>query len=771
MLLDGGAQRAGAVAVDQVDGGLPVQDGVVDEGIRLLDGLVDGQAQQVALHLGLPADPLKVPAVAPAAVAGLAGVALLRLGLGGDGRLFQLVGLLEPLEGHLGLDDAGPDQNVAVAVGQGQHGGQLAQFGDADLLTHPDLLQGDKVPHRVMHHVGMGKQFGRLLFGDLPGALGPLLGAGLFVLLDLAQLVGQAVGLVFHLLGQGAGLGAGGFQLVLALTDQLFLLFLGVLQLMGRLVTQPLHLVLAGLELQLEVVQLAQHRVQPLVVGRKVLLGRLDDPLGDAQLFADEEGVGFARHADAQLVGGPQGLEVEFAAGVDDAGRFEGKDLQLGVVGGGHQQNAAAAQLLDDGDGQSRAFGRVGAGAQLVQQHKGAGGGQFQNAGDLGHVAREGGQALLDALLVADVHQILLKDADLAALVRRDQKAALGHGAEQTGRLEGDGLAAGVGAGNDEGIVVAAQGDVHRHAPGRVDQGVAGPHQREGAVVADRGLEGLHLQGHPGLGQQDVDLQHGLVAELELRLDGGHLAGEGGQDPLDLLRLLGAVLQNAGVGLDDGLRLDEDGGAGGGDVVDDAADLAAVFALDRHDVPPVADGDDRLLQVLGGLHVVDQALQPVADGVFGGADLFAQLGQGVRGGVGHGVGREDGVRDLLFQPGLGGQGVEQIVGGQGVMVGRAVPGAQVLEVAQRAGHFQQLPHREDAALDGAGSQPADPFHAAKAGRTILDEQCIDGVGLIQHKADFVGGALRGQFQHFGSGLFADAAGGRPLDDLVQFQCF
>ena len=89
---------------------------------------------------------------------------------------------------------------------------------------------------------------------------------------------------------------------------------------------------------------------------------------------------------------------------------------------------------------------------------------------------------------------------------------------------------------------------------------------------------------------------------------------------------------------------------------------------------------------------MDQTLQPVADGVFGGADLFAQLGQGVGGGVGHGVGREDGVRDLLFQPGLGGQGVEQIVGGQGVMVGRTVPGAQVLEVAQRAGHFQQLPH-------------------------------------------------------------------------------
>ena len=95
---------------------------------------------------------------------------------------------------------------------------------------------------------------------DLPGALGPLLGAGLFVFLDPAQLVGQPVGFVLHLLGQCAGFGPGGFQLVFALADQLLFLFLGVLQLMGRLVAEALHLILAGFELQFQVVQLAQPR-------------------------------------------------------------------------------------------------------------------------------------------------------------------------------------------------------------------------------------------------------------------------------------------------------------------------------------------------------------------------------------------------------------------------------------------------------------------------------------------------------------------------------
>ena len=46
---------------------------------------------------------------------------------------------------------------------------------------------------------------------------------------------------------------------------------------------------------------------------------------------------------------------------------------------------------------------------------------QFQNAGDLLHVAGEGGQALFDALFVADVHEELVKHADLTALVGGDQ--------------------------------------------------------------------------------------------------------------------------------------------------------------------------------------------------------------------------------------------------------------------------------------------------------------------------------------------------------------
>ena len=239
---------------------------------------------------------------------------------------------------------------------------------------------------------------------------------------------------------------------------------------MGSLIAKLFHLVLAFLELQFQVVQLAQNRIQTLVLCRKMLLCRFNDALWDAELLADEEGVGFAGNADAQLVCGAQRLKVKFTAGIDDAFRLQSEDLQLCIVGGRHQQHTTAAQLLDDGDCQRSTLGGVCACSQLVQQDQCAGHGQFQDACDLLHVAGEGGQALFDALLVADVHEELVKYADLAALVGRNKEAALCHGTQQTGRFQGDCLAAGVRAGDDKRIVVSAQRDIHRDALFGVDE-------------------------------------------------------------------------------------------------------------------------------------------------------------------------------------------------------------------------------------------------------------------------------------------------------------
>ena len=166
---------------------------------------------------------------------------------------------------------------------------------------------------------------------------------------------------------------------------------------------------------------------------------------------------------------------------------------------------------------------------------------------------------------------------------------------------------------------------------------MAGADQIKGRICAHSGLKGLQLQCKPRLCQQDVDFQHGLVAVLELRLNGGHLCGKGHQNALDLLCLLCAVLQNAGVCLHHSLRFHEHRSARRGYIVDDTAHLAAVLAFDRHNVPAVADGNHAFLQVFRGIHIAHHAFQPVADAVFGGSDLFAQLCQRAGGGIRHGV--------------------------------------------------------------------------------------------------------------------------------------
>ncbi len=114
--------------------------------------------------------------------------------------------------------------------------------------------------------------------------------------------------------------------------------------------------------------------------------------------------------------------------------------------------------------------------------------GQLQNAGDLLHMAGEGGQALFDALLIADVHEEFVEHGRPRCAHRRDEEAALCHRAQQTGRFQGDGLTAGVGAGDDERIILFAQRNVHRHTLFWVDERVTRPDQRKERIVRTVGL-------------------------------------------------------------------------------------------------------------------------------------------------------------------------------------------------------------------------------------------------------------------------------------------
>ena len=117
-------------------------------------------------------------------------------------------------------------------------------------------------------------------------------------------------------------------------------------------------------------------------------------------------------------------------------------------------------------------------------------------------MAGEGGQALFNALFIADIHQVFIKMADGTAFVRRDQEAVLGHRVQQAGRFDADGFAAGVGAGDDKGIIFFAQGNIHRHDLFLVDQRVAGFFQCKAAAIVHLRHKGVLLHRKAGFGQQ-----------------------------------------------------------------------------------------------------------------------------------------------------------------------------------------------------------------------------------------------------------------------------
>ena len=95
---------------------------------------------------------------------------------------------------------------------------------------------------------------------------------------------------------------------------------------------------------------------------------------------------------------------------------------------------------------------------------------------------RKGAEALLDALLVADIGEDFFKDGYLRMLFRRNVQACLRHQCEQTDGLERDGLTAGVRAGNHDYKELAAKVKVDRH-DFACEQGMAGVAQVDATLV------------------------------------------------------------------------------------------------------------------------------------------------------------------------------------------------------------------------------------------------------------------------------------------------
>ena len=124
-------------------------------------------------------------------------------------------------------------------------------------------------------------------------------------------------------------------------------------------------------------------------------------------------------------------------------------DFERSVVGGDDGHAPDSAEVLGDGNGQRGALFGIGGGAEFVEQDQRMRGRGARDEIDVGDVGGEGGEILLDGLIVADVGEDGVEDGQLGA-VGRDGHSGLRHQGEQASGFERDGFAAGVGAGDDE---------------------------------------------------------------------------------------------------------------------------------------------------------------------------------------------------------------------------------------------------------------------------------------------------------------------------------
>ena len=151
----------------------------------------------------------------------------------------------------------------------------------------------------------------------------------------------------------------------------------------------------------------------------------------------------------------------------------------------------------------------------------------------------EGGQALLDALLVTDVGQHPFVNGHLAAVPGGDVQATLGHQGQQTQCFQRNSLTAGVGTSDDQGIKRAAQFNVDGYRRFFVQQGMPRLPQTDQAVPPHLGADRVHLIAQFAPGEDQIQLHQCVMVPLNVPPVGGGISGQLRQNAVDLRLFLG----------------------------------------------------------------------------------------------------------------------------------------------------------------------------------------------------------------------------------------
>ena len=436
-----------------------------------------------------------------------------------------------------------------------------------------------------------------------------------------------------------------------------------------------------------------------------------------------------------------------------------------------------AAQFVQDGLADGAAFVGVGAGAEFVQQHQAVPVGLAQDGLDPLEVRPK---VLSDCWRLCSSptsSSTSRKTGGRAAPMHGDVQPALGHDDQQPDRLQRHGLAAGVGAGDDQQVEVGPQPHVDGHhgmpllrrqagqllLVGLLDQQrVAGLEELEHAALGDLRAGHFELVGVLRLGREEVQLRQGPQARRRSRRARVHAEGQLVQQAVDLLPLLVLELHEAVVELHALGRLDEDGGAGVAGAVDHPLQPAAMLGLDGQDVAVLVELHAGGLEIAGDVRPADETVDDLAHLPLAGVDLTADGGQAFAGGIADLAAlvddRLDGADLAVEAAQLLAQGVQQ----GPVLPERGHPRPNGAAAGQRGPDGGEILHGGPAGGLGALQGLGDVRDAAERGRARVAQGGDHLAGLAQPALHRLGIAAGADAQRQ---LLAQAASAKPRQDL------
>ena len=258
----------------------------------------------------------------------------------------------------------------------------------------------------------------------------------------------------------------------------------------------------------------------------------------------------------------------------------------------------------------------------------------------------------------------------------------------------------------------------------------------------------MHLFRQTCLGEIHVQVcTNGNVADNGIRPCAA-LGTEFLNDAFDFLCLLQFQQANVVVGIDHSNGFDENGLTGGGGVVHQTGNLAAVFRTNRQYEPSVTERDTVVLQTVLHLLPPHHAVQCIPQLLAGTSDLPANFRQSRTGCIGNFFLGENGTIQLFQQKGHRCQLAEQVVQ-CGFHTGTAVvPVTQRLHLPQDRGDFQQIFQRK---LGTGLCPPQSHSHILKPVErrgTELYGQLKSIVCLFQFRTGFRKVGIRGNGKNF-----------------------